>query len=295
MKLFLCLILSACLHPVWSDSVTGMVGSPIILPCFYKQEAINPHSSLRLFWQVNKQVVYNYKDGRSDPTYQDDKYKGRVMASDTAIRNGNLSLQINNLTIPDENDYTCYFMIDNKNVLQSLVRLQIAANFSLPLMSAPRPQDIQLGEEVNFTCRSSGGYPKPVLNWIDAKGDSLPRGNQGNTTTQSDPASGLWSVTSVLRINITQKSTFLCSVFNSRTQETRSSGQWTYIRNDPLEGTTHPQHLIVVYAVVAGLICLTVLVPIIIFSLKKRRGVYTTGVTMDETQAHITSTELQCL
>ncbi|GCB81952.1 hypothetical protein scyTo_0021493, partial [Scyliorhinus torazame] len=64
------------------------------------------------------------------------------------------------------------------------------------------------------------------------------------------------------------------------------------IHNDPLEGTTHDQHLIAVYVAVTCLICLAGLL-IIIFSLKRcntYKGVPTTGATGDETQANITST-----
>ncbi|XP_078391687.1 CD276 antigen homolog [Cetorhinus maximus] len=229
MKLFLCLILFVCLHPVWSDcgprcAVTGLLGGQVTLPCTYKEKETFSLSSVRLYWQTDqKDLVYGYYDGQRDETHQKQQYKGRAIGFETEIQSGNLSLRIHNLTINDENKYICYFFVDTKKVLECHVQLQITAHFSRPVILGPQQEDIRPGEEVKLTCQSSGGYPEPLVNWTDTGGNSLPGQSQVDTTMQPDPVSGLWNVTSVLRVNITVTSTFLCSFFNIWTQEKRDS------------------------------------------------------------------------
>ncbi|XP_078064207.1 CD276 antigen homolog, partial [Mustelus asterias] len=273
-----------------------LIGGEATLPCVHVAKTGRWPQSARLYWQVGPQnVVYAYYEGQTQSDHQNAKYKGRAMAFESEIRDGNLSLQINNLTIRDGNDYTCYFLVNNRKIYECLVQLQIAAHSSQPVI---RTQDIRLGEEVNLSCQSSGGFPKPVFNWTYSGGNSLPIGSQVNTSAQSDPSSGLWNVTSVLRVNVTSNSTFLCSVFNPRTQERQDSELWTYTTHHAEKVSSQPQYLISLSVGVAVLSCVPVVAAIIIVLVKRRNeytGVARADGTVEETRTHNTATEMHPL
>ncbi|XP_041032612.1 CD276 antigen-like [Carcharodon carcharias] len=303
MKLFLCLILFVCVHHVWSDCaqrcvVTGLLGGQATLPCTYKEKGSFPLSSVRLYWQTDqKELVYGYYNSQSDETHQKHQYKGRVIVFETEVQSGNLSLQIHNLTINDEKNYFCYFFVNTKKVLECHVQLQIAARFSRPVILGPQQEAIRPGEEVNLTCQSSGGYPKPLVNWTDAGGNLLPGQSQVDTTMQPDPVSGLWNVTSVLRVNVTVTSTFLCSIFNIWTQEKQDSEVSNITLNTkpyPQTGAAHAHYLIAIYVLIAAFLCLVV-VAIIVFSRKRHKSFYRGVATADggtnRTGIYNTSTE----
>ncbi|XP_067874472.1 CD276 antigen-like [Heterodontus francisci] len=263
MKLSLYVILFVCLHHVWSDCppgciVTELVAGRAILPCTYRVKDNLSLSKIYLYWQLpSKQMVYVFDKGTSQPATQEERFRQRVMVFESELEKGNLSLQISNVSVADENHYICYLFSTEPEMMkihECRIQLDLAAPFSTPVLSGPDMKDIRAGEAVNLTCHSSSGYPQPVVNWTDGSGNSLPEHSQVETRMDPDPVSRLWNVTSVLRIITATNGTFRCSVHNIRTRQTKTSAVWIPPSDNFTEtqtGTPSPSYLIVVYVLVA--------------------------------------------
>ncbi|XP_038668965.1 CD276 antigen homolog [Scyliorhinus canicula] len=212
-------------------SVVGIIGERVLLPCSY---TVNRGTDLHVLWQTEKdQLVHAQLGDREYSKTQEYRYRNRTRLTVEKMTRGDLSLELDAVNLADQGMYNCIVLEaqpndGNRMKQNTKVNLITAAHYSTPLISGPRQESIQEGKEVKLTCTSSSGYPEPTVNWMDGGGNLLPLGSQVNTTVQSDPASGLWNVTSVLRVNVTINCTFLCSIFNRSTRETKSSLHWKY-------------------------------------------------------------------
>ncbi|XP_059497274.1 CD276 antigen-like [Stegostoma tigrinum] len=273
---FLLQVLRACSDSAPGRAVTGLVRGQALLPCIY--EVMGPVSltSARIYWQFSpEKVAYVFSNGKPEEQYVESYYRGRTTVPKTELVRGNLSLQLSNLTVKDDVEYHCYFFLNDKKVHACHLRLYIAAPYQPPVLSASQGESLGAGLAVNLSCHSFGGFPAPVVNWTDDAGRPLGRDAEVNTSVEQDPVSGLYNVTSSLRIVAAVGTSVRCSVFNSRIQQRLDSIVWAYASSNtslPFR-TANPHYLIALYVTVAVIACVCLLIAIVWIWNKKFRGV----------------------
>ncbi|XP_067874477.1 CD276 antigen homolog isoform X2 [Heterodontus francisci] len=212
-------------------SVLGIIGKQVMLPCSYSMTKGRTAPNLRVLWQTEGDDLVHAQYGESERNeFQNARYRNRTRVSVEKVAQGNLSLVLSAVGLADEGAYKCIVLrksgTEHQKVQETNVALVTAADYSSPVLSGPDMKDIRAGEAVNLTCHSSSGYPQPVVNWTDGRGNSLPEHSQVETRMDPDPVSRLWNVTSVLRIIVMVDATFTCSIYNIRTGQTKTSDRW---------------------------------------------------------------------
>uniref|UniRef100_A0AAV2L1V1 Ig-like domain-containing protein n=1 Tax=Knipowitschia caucasica TaxID=637954 RepID=A0AAV2L1V1_KNICA len=97
------------------------------------------------------------------------------------------------------------------------------ARFSSPLLQRDGPPD---QDSAVFWCRSSGGFPKPIVSWLINETEQPPEDSVW-TQVAPVPDNNLYNVTSKLTVNISSDDSVSCSIMNQWMNETltsRSSG-----------------------------------------------------------------------
>ncbi|XP_041032769.1 CD276 antigen-like [Carcharodon carcharias] len=254
--------------------ILGIISERVLLPCRFNMSRGQNASDLHVLWQTAENQLVHAQLGESEwDTTQDLRYRNRTQVLVARISEGNLSLELDAVRPADEGLYSCIVLVlgdkGRSKEQETKVHLVAAAHFSRPVILGPQQEAIRPGEEVNLTCQSSGGYPKPLVNWTDAGGNLLPGQSQVDTTMQPDPVSGLWNVTSVLRVNVTVNSTFLCSIFNKSTRESRTA-RWKYSWNPDQSGKASA---LILVAVLIG-VALAFTVGILLYRKKRLAFVY---------------------
>ncbi|XP_078092347.1 programmed cell death 1 ligand 1-like [Mustelus asterias] len=268
---FVRLILELCWAAAAADPtmILGIIGEQVSLPCHFDVSRQQGVSQLRVLWQIAGHRLVHAQYGESEfVTSQAARYRNRTRVPVDRMESGDMSLQLDAVTLEDGGLYECLVLVPSSKghhkEQETTVTLVTAAHFNTPKISGPSPEFIRVGQEVTLTCSSSAGYPDPIVNWTSAGGNPLPIGSHVNTSAQSDPSSGLWNVTSVLRVNVTSNSTFLCSIFNRRTREGKTA-DWKYFKKPgPLY-----RPLTLILLIVLPVIALILIVGLLLY--KKRR------------------------
>ncbi|XP_059210877.1 butyrophilin subfamily 1 member A1-like [Centropristis striata] len=165
-------------------------GHTTILPCW-----LNPPQSaegLEVRWYRSDRYdtpVMFYRERKFESASQDASYVGRVSfglkdAASEGLKAGDVSLKLENVTIEDAGDYTCYVSSD-QGYDRGSVTLVVTEIGNAPLLSAVWKQD----NMVNMSCESEGWYPQPNLRWSDQKQVLTPK-----SLKFSKDSSGLQSV-----------------------------------------------------------------------------------------------------
>ncbi|XP_048450566.1 ICOS ligand-like [Rhincodon typus] len=215
-----------------------MIGERVTLPCSYEEGGRWQVSDLRVLWQTATDLVVHAQYGAIEENdAQESRYRNRTSLVVGHISKGDLSLQLDTVNAADGGRYQCIVLKKGltgfRKVKASHVSLITAANYSVPVISGPGQGEIGLGEEVNLTCSSFGGYPLPVVSWIDRDGQTLPEDAHVDTFS-SDPGSGLYNVTSILQITATGNTSLCCAIFNKSTQERKLSFPWKWFGNSDM-------------------------------------------------------------
>ncbi|XP_028301174.1 ICOS ligand-like [Gouania willdenowi] len=199
------------------DCVLGIVGRPVLLPCFHPEFLTLGNRSAE--WKRNDEVVLR-------SVWQGDEHMemwGYALAklSDHAAQTGNFSLEL--LEVSPENDNMSYtfFIPSEQNQTDPLctVCLRIAASFSSPQLHR---EEGEQGELPVFLCQSSGGYPEPRVYWIINDTDEPPDGSV-RTQKQQLPDSNLYNITSHMTVNISKEASVSCIIQNLPMNETFTS------------------------------------------------------------------------
>uniref|UniRef100_A0A8D1M0W7 ICOS ligand n=1 Tax=Sus scrofa TaxID=9823 RepID=A0A8D1M0W7_PIG len=184
--------------------VRAMVGSDVRLACVSLEEGSFDLNDVFVYWQISepgkanaKSVVTYYLPENSSAGHSDNHYRDRAWLSLDSMRQGDFSLHLHNVTPQDEQKFNCLVFrksLELRKILDVVVSLHVAANYSMPVVSGPS-QD----EELTFTCTSTNGYPRPNVYWINRTDGSLLDGALQSSTVSLN-ARGLYDVVSVLRI-----------------------------------------------------------------------------------------------
>ncbi|XP_060708603.1 CD276 antigen homolog [Hemiscyllium ocellatum] len=296
------LLLSRVCH-AWSECgsgcvVPGLIGGQVLLPCLYKEKGPLPLQSARVFWQnARNDVAYYFLDGTLGERYMTHRYSGRTTIPKAELQKGNLSLQMNNINVKDDGKYSCILTVRNKKVHECQIQLQVAAPYQTPVLSASQGDVLDMGLPVNLSCISSGGFPAPVLNWTDDAGRPLPPDTEEKTTVAADPRTGLYNVSSTIRIIAPLGMSVRCSIFNRRTSEHLHSSVWTYSHTNSgsQSDTGYPQYLIALSVSITAVVCVGLIAAIICSHRGRYRGVPTTDTAENPSKTDPSMTELQVI
>ncbi|XP_036301251.1 ICOS ligand isoform X3 [Pipistrellus kuhlii] len=213
----LLLLLSGLQADGQEKEVRAMVGSDAELSCIHTEETSFDLNELYVYWQIKDtnsmlETVAYYLPGNTSVGHHNNRYKDRAQMSLDSMKQGNFSLHLYNITPQDEQKYDCLvFRKMTEKILKVEVMLHVAANYSMPVVSAPTaaPQD----EELTFTCTSTDGYPRPNVYWINRTDNSLLDEGLQNSTVSLN-ARGLYDVVSVLTIRRTPHVNVGCCIEN---------------------------------------------------------------------------------
>ncbi|KAL1771749.1 ICOS ligand [Sigmodon hispidus] len=184
--------------------IHAMVGSDVELSCVYPHKSLFSLNDLYVYWQIESHhpqtvVTYHLPNG-STGIREENQYTNRAHLSLDRMKQGDFSLHLQNVTPQDTQEFKCLVFKKSTelgNILKETVRLHVAANFSTPVIkTSVSPTS---GQELTFTCKSTNGYPKPNLYWINRTDNSLIDGTLQNNTVYLNER-GLYDVVSTLRI-----------------------------------------------------------------------------------------------
>ncbi|KAG7467193.1 hypothetical protein MATL_G00150780 [Megalops atlanticus] len=172
-------------------------------------------------WRLGSDVVHRSESGEGNERTQIMSYRNRTQLPEDALQTGDFSLQLSDVTREDDQSYDCYI---SRPGLESstpvcTVCLRVAAHFSSPVLLN---EEVREGEETRFTCHSSGGFPEPAVHWFVDQTEQ-PALDSVHTQSTLIPDSGLYNVTSVLLVNVTQDTTVSCAIENLLLNETLES------------------------------------------------------------------------
>ncbi|XP_034885961.1 ICOS ligand isoform X2 [Mirounga leonina] len=212
------LLLGALQANIQEQEVRALVGSDVELSCIFPEGHTFDLDDLYVYWQISilghPTTVTYYLSGNSSAGLEDNRYRDRAWLAPESMKHGDFSLHLYNITPQDEQKFSCLVFrksLQLKKILDVVVTLHVAANYSMPMVSIPSgPLE---DEELTFTCTSTNGYPKPNVYWINKTDNSvLTEGLQNSTVFLN--ARGLYDVVSVLRIRRTPSVNVGCCIEN---------------------------------------------------------------------------------
>ncbi|XP_060886262.1 ICOS ligand-like [Labrus mixtus] len=212
--LLLCFLgVCACLE---EDCVLGIIGRPVLLPCFYSQLTF---VNVSIEWRRDDQVVLRAM-WRDDGDVEEWSIN-RASVSADALLTGNISMELPSVDPEDNKTNYSVFIIsgDNRSAAVCSVCLRIAASFSFPLLQRGEAAH---GNETSFLCQSRGGFPEPAVHWLIDNTAEPPKGSV-KTLITSLPDSKLFNITSHLMVNISKDSSVSCVIENPAMNETLTS------------------------------------------------------------------------
>ncbi|XP_042175926.1 CD276 antigen isoform X3 [Oncorhynchus tshawytscha] len=201
------------------NEVTGIIGESVLLSCDLKSSTAIDTARLRFHWQdESERVLYSFDKGEENQ-HQDSLYTNRTKAFRSEMSSGNMSIKLSQVTLEDkQNVYRAFatlFGENDKHNHPCRTTLLVAARFPTPSVTVNKTN-------MNSTCSTQGGYPRPMVTWtIQDRGNRTLDPWEVQTNITPDSESGLYSVWS--QVNITENQTVTCHIFNPVLRETVSN------------------------------------------------------------------------
>uniref|UniRef100_A0A8C4E6Y1 Uncharacterized protein n=1 Tax=Dicentrarchus labrax TaxID=13489 RepID=A0A8C4E6Y1_DICLA len=143
-----------------------------MLPCW-----LNPPQNaegLEVRWYRNGNFdspIMLYRAKKFQNVSQESSYRGRISfglkdSASGGLKEGDVSLKLENARLQDVGDYSCYVSSD-QGYDSATISLSVTNTGTPPLLSVVWLED----NMVNVSCESGGWYPEPSLRWMDQKQD----------------------------------------------------------------------------------------------------------------------------
>ncbi|XP_058637488.1 butyrophilin subfamily 1 member A1-like isoform X2 [Onychostoma macrolepis] len=190
-----------------ADPVVAHVGSSVILSCWISPPENAEALEIRWYRHDFNNPVLLYNHGKIQDV-QDELYRNRSALkprSDQSggLKDGDVSLRLEKLTLQDEGSFRCYVSGENAYGSEEVV-LKVTALGSTPVLF-PQPLD---DGRVNISCRSSGWHPEPSVTWTSDDGRVLRPGG----SSHSRGADGMFSVHSWTAVSRSDAQLVSCSL-----------------------------------------------------------------------------------
>ncbi|KAM9777195.1 uncharacterized protein ACB057_017617 [Neosynchiropus ocellatus] len=134
------------------DVIATLSSSPV-LPC-----AFPSGDDLLVHWMKDGSktpVVHSYYKGQDQGDHQLEQFRGRTSLFHEQLSQGNASLLLERVRVPDRGRYTCYTS-NSRGRQESFVNLEVEAPVT----------EVSIAEEGDrISCRSEGIYPRPQVTW----------------------------------------------------------------------------------------------------------------------------------
>ncbi|XP_039598933.1 ICOS ligand-like [Polypterus senegalus] len=266
-KLFLFII--PLVHVRGDDCLTANIGETVLIPCSLNIKEPLKAEDISVEWTAGDGlVVYSFVKGMVKD--QDPKFRDRAELFKSELSRGNFSLSLSNVSEADDGErFQCIYYNnraqDNNRKDLSKHCLQVAGSYSDPIVI--RLSSASSDSEVNFTCKSAGGYPEPKVYWSVNK-ELFQESSQVNTSMSRD-SKGRYNVTSVLTLNVTGDVSVTCIIENERLREKRISNEFQYGKGVPKEAD---MHLVLVIGLSVVLIALTLIIILMKMMMKKKKS-----------------------
>ncbi|XP_028656744.1 ICOS ligand-like [Erpetoichthys calabaricus] len=148
-----------CTKALGIDSVIGVLGGNVLLPCIC--EPSKRSDLYYLCWQIDKTLVFAITN--NTPEYGEN-FKTRARVSENEIQNGNCSLHLSNISVNDAKNYDCIVAVGDRESKKQSISLKVAANYSEPKLEVIN-NSMTDGNISVYMCSTYGGYPKGNIYW----------------------------------------------------------------------------------------------------------------------------------
>ncbi|XP_051776015.1 ICOS ligand-like [Erpetoichthys calabaricus] len=205
------------------DCLTAITGETVKIPYSVKtKESLNTQDILIQWRTYEGLIVHTFVQGEDNLINQDKQFKGRTHLITSELSRGDFSLSLSDVSITDEGEYVCKYYGKSDGKTGSHMShhcLQVAGHYSVPVVNPPT--EWLKDKEVKFTCKSTGGFPKPKVYWLVNK-KPLEDSSQVDTIVSTD-CRAWYSVTSVLNVVVREDMSVTCTVENEKLGEKRTS------------------------------------------------------------------------
>ncbi|XP_071315683.1 butyrophilin subfamily 3 member A2-like [Trachinotus anak] len=196
-----------------SGPIVALRGDSITLPC--QLEPKMKASDITVEWsKTDKQPGLVYRRHKGVDKINE-SYKGRTSLFLDELKQGNISLNLFNVTQSDEGKYKCKCAFDEYST-------EISLDVHVGAVSSPvitiTGRNTTTGE-VFLQCESKGWYPEPEVLWLDGEGKLLPA---GPTETVRGP-DDLYTVSSRVTVEKRHSNSFTCRVQQKNINQTRET------------------------------------------------------------------------
>ncbi|XP_048202108.1 ICOS ligand isoform X2 [Perognathus longimembris pacificus] len=234
------LLLSGLQAGAPESHVRALVGSSVRLGCVFPGGSSFDLNDLFVYWQISGSgtVVAYYLSRNDSEDHVDGRYRSRAHLSLDSMRRGDFSLLLRDVSPDDAQKFSCLVFrksLEMERILGMEIRLHVAANFSVPVVSSPTR-----GRELTFTCTSTDGYPRPNVYWINKTDNSVLAGAPQNHTVSVN-ARGLYDVVSVLTLPLCPGVDVGCCVENALLSQNLTGSSRPGDRAVALEGERSDQ------------------------------------------------------
>ncbi|XP_071022336.1 butyrophilin-like protein 10 [Oncorhynchus clarkii lewisi] len=187
------------------DRVDALAGDDVILPCSLKPN-VSAKDMLVQWTGLNLKIrnVHLYRQGRDSNEEQFPSYRGRTSMFHEELKNGNVSLKLNRVTLSDAGSYRCFIPTLTSQVKETTVQLFVGA-VSQPVISIVGTKDWG----VVLKCESGGWFPEPEMEWLDSSGTILPADGPPERHRDSED---LYALRRHVTVDQTDTNRFTCRV-----------------------------------------------------------------------------------